>query len=37
MYVASSRWFGMRIDFFIATYLTIVAFAAVPLASCKYL
>lgn len=35
LYVASSRWFGLRIDFFAATYLTIVSFAAVPLASCE--
>ena len=35
LYVASSRLFGMRIDLFVAVYLTIVSFAAVPLASCK--
>lgn len=36
LYVATSRWFGMRIDFFAATYLTIVSFVAVPLASCEF-
>ena len=36
LYLASNRWFGMRIDLISATFLAIVVLSAVPLADSKY-
>ena len=35
MYLATTRWFGMRIDLLSAGFLASVAFISIPLASRK--
>ena len=37
MYIATNRWFGMRIDLISAIFLAIVTFSAIPLADSKQL
>jgi len=35
MYIATNRWFGLRIDLISAAFLVFVVFSAVPLADSK--
>ena len=36
MYIASNRWFGMRIDVISAVFLAFVVYGAIPLADSEY-
>ena len=36
MYIASNRWFGMRIDLISAIFLAFVVYSAIPLADSEY-
>ena len=36
-YIATNRWFGMRIDLISGTFLAFVVFSAIPLADSEYL